>query len=64
MKSGGNTSSSGCAKGFSVLMSGDREKHDAMIIEQAMDLAEKVDLIVLAQASMSRLAGVLQERRR
>ena len=43
-------------------MSGDREKHDAMIIEQAMDLAEKVDLIVLAQASMSRLAGVLQER--
>ena len=43
-------------------MSGDREKHDAMIIEQAMELAEKVDLIVLAQASMSRLAEVLQEK--
>ena len=51
-----------CEGAFSVLMSGDREKHDAMIIEQAMDLAEKVDLIVLAQASMSRLAGVLQEK--
>jgi Asp/Glu/hydantoin racemase len=43
-------------------MSGDREKHDAIIIEQAMDLAETVDVIVLAQASMSRLAGVLQEK--
>ena len=51
-----------CEGAFSVLMSGDREKHDAMILEQAMDLAKKVDLIVLAQASMSRLAGVLQER--
>jgi Asp/Glu/hydantoin racemase len=27
-----------------------------------MDLAETVDVIVLAQASMSRLAGVLQEK--
>ena len=43
-------------------MSGDRDKHDAMIIEQAMDLAKDVDLIVLAQASMSRLAVVLQEK--
>jgi Asp/Glu/hydantoin racemase len=47
---------------FAVLMSGDRDKHDATVIEQAMDLAERVDLIVLAQASMSRLAGVLQEK--
>jgi Asp/Glu/hydantoin racemase len=51
-----------CEGAFSVLMSGDREKHDAIIIEQATDLAEKVDMIVLAQASMSRLAGVLQEK--
>lgn len=51
-----------CEGAFSVLMAGDREKHDAMIIEQAMDLAEKVDMIVLAQASMNRLAGVLQEK--
>ena len=47
---------------FSILMSGDRDKHDALVLEQAKDLAEKVDLIVLAQASMSRLAGLLQEQ--
>ena len=32
-----------------------------MVVEQAVDLAKTVDLIVLAQASMSRLADVLQE---
>ncbi len=51
-----------CEGAFSVLMSGDREKHDAMISEQAIDLAEKVDIIVLAQASMNRLSDVLQEK--
>jgi Asp/Glu/hydantoin racemase len=51
-----------CEGAFPVLMSGDRDKHDAMVIEQAMDLAKSVDMIVLAQASMSRLAGVLQEK--
>ena len=51
-----------CEGAFSVLMSGDRQRHDDMIIEQAADLAEKVDLIVLAQASMSRLAGTLHEK--
>jgi Asp/Glu/hydantoin racemase len=47
---------------FAVLMSGDREQHDAMIVEQAVALADEVDLIVLAQASMNRLAEVLRER--
>ena len=47
---------------FAVLMSGDREAHDALVIEQAIDLARDVDTIVLAQASMSRLAGVLAEK--
>ncbi|OZC80484.1 Asp/Glu/hydantoin racemase [Rhodococcus sp. 06-418-5] len=51
-----------CEGAFAVLMAGDREKHDALIIEQATNLAEKVDLIVLAQASMNRLAEVLQEK--
>jgi len=32
-----------------------------MVIKQAKDLAEDVDMIVLAQASMSRLAEVLEE---
>lgn len=51
-----------CEGAFAVLMAGDRDKHDSMIIEQATDLAENVDLIVLAQASMNRLAPVLQEK--
>ncbi|WP_082557180.1 aspartate/glutamate racemase family protein [Modestobacter sp. Leaf380] len=50
-----------CPGAFDVLMSGDRERHDAMIAEQAVDLAREVDLIVLAQASMSRLAGTLAD---
>jgi hypothetical protein len=41
-------------------MSGDREKHDLLVAEQAVDLAKAVDLIVLAQASMSRLVDGLQ----
>lgn len=51
-----------CAGAFDILMSGDREQHDALVIEQALDLAKDVDLIVLAQASMSRLQPVLAER--
>ncbi len=51
-----------CEGAFDVLMAGDREKHDGMIVEQAIDLAKTVDVIVLAQASMNRLAGVLQEK--
>lgn len=50
-----------CEGAFDVLMAGDRETHDAMISRQALDLAKTVDIIVLAQASMSRLAGILAE---
>jgi Asp/Glu/hydantoin racemase len=46
---------------FDVLMSGDRHKHDQMVTEQAMVLAGEVDLIVLSQASMNRLADSLAE---
>jgi len=46
---------------FDTLMRGDRERHDAMVLEQAAALAAEVDLIVLAQASMSRLVGRIEE---
>jgi Asp/Glu/hydantoin racemase len=49
-----------CEGAFDVLMSGDRDKHDSLVVEQAVDLARTVDLIVLAQASMARLVDVLQ----
>jgi len=46
---------------FDTLMSGDRARHDDMVSREAALLAKDVDLIVLAQASMSRLAGRLQD---
>lgn len=51
-----------CEGAFDVLMSGERERHDQMVLEGALQLAPLVDLIVLAQASMSRLAPMLSER--
>ncbi|MDQ0718366.1 Asp/Glu/hydantoin racemase [Streptomyces luteogriseus] len=50
-----------CEGAFSVLMSGDRDRHDAMALDGARALATEVDAIVLAQASMARLAPVIAE---
>jgi len=41
---------------FDALMHGDSREHDAMVLDAARDLAPKVDLILFAQASMTRLA--------
>ena len=51
-----------CEGAFDILMTGDRARHDVMVTEEAMKLAQRADLIVLAQASMSRMAGPLQEK--
>jgi Asp/Glu/hydantoin racemase len=50
-----------CPGAFDVLMGGDRAAHDDMVAEQAAALAREVDVIVLAQASMRRLVGRLEE---
>lgn len=50
-----------CEGAFNVLMSGERERHDQMVLAGAQELAPQVDLIVLAQASMSRLAPMLTQ---
>ncbi|MDW8804191.1 aspartate/glutamate racemase family protein [Streptomyces scabiei] len=50
-----------CEGAFSVLMSGDRDGHDAMVLDGARALATEVDVIVLAQASMARLAPAIAE---
>ncbi|WP_022886788.1 aspartate/glutamate racemase family protein [Glaciibacter superstes] len=50
------------AGAFDVLMNGDREAHDEMVRQSALELVDRgVDQIVLAQASMARLAGPLGE---
>lgn len=46
---------------FEALMRGEKDKHDAMVIETARQLAPSVDLILFAQASMTRLAPAVQE---
>lgn len=51
-----------CDGAFDVLMAGDRERHDQMVLDGALHLAPEVDLIVLAQASMSRLAPRLSDK--
>lgn len=40
---------------FDVLCTGDREKHDTMVLEGLYNLAKKVDVIAFAQISMSLL---------
>lgn len=50
-----------CEGAFSVLTSGDRDRHDAMVLDGARALANDVDVIVLAQASMAPLAPAIAE---
>lgn len=45
-----------CAGAFEALMGGDAETHDAMVAEALTELSAAVDVIVLAQASMARVA--------
>jgi Asp/Glu/hydantoin racemase len=44
-----------------ILLSGNRERHDQLIIEAARQLAPQVDILLLAQGSMTRLASQLTE---
>ena len=46
---------------FETLMGGEKELHDQMVSESAQELAGEVEIIVLAQASMARLAPRLAE---
>ena len=46
---------------WGILMSGDRARYDSMVADGARTLAPQVEIIVLAQASMSRLAPRLAE---
>lgn len=48
-----------CEGAFDVLMSGDAATHDAMVAKALRELSTKTDVIVLAQASMARVADGL-----
>ena len=48
-----------CEGAFDALMSGDAATHDAMVAAALKDLVTKVDVILLAQASMARVVDHL-----
>ena len=51
-----------CEGAFEALMSGDAQTHDDIVAAAALkELSTKVDVIVLAQASMARVVGTLSE---
>lgn len=50
-----------CEGAFEAVVSGDTEKHDAIVGAGLMELKDDVDVIVLAQASMARVVDQLPE---
>lgn len=50
-----------CEGAFDALMSGDTDKHDQMVAKALIELSSKVDVIVLAQASMARVVDTLPD---
>ncbi|WP_420148716.1 aspartate/glutamate racemase family protein [Spirosoma sp.] len=50
-----------CEGAFDALMSGNAAKHDTMVADALKELSTKVDVILLAQASMARVVDTLDE---
>jgi len=50
-----------CEGAFDALMNGDAARHDAMVAAALRELAARVDVVVLAQASMARVVESLAE---
>lgn len=46
---------------FDKLMAGDQAGHDQLVLDAALSIAPKVDVIALAQASMTRLGSMLSK---
>jgi Asp/Glu/hydantoin racemase len=50
-----------CEGAFDALMNGDTATHDAMVAKALKELVTKVDVVLLAQASMARVVDTLDE---
>ncbi|WP_316810037.1 aspartate/glutamate racemase family protein [Pedobacter heparinus] len=50
-----------CEGAFEALMGGNPEKHDELVAQALLELSAEVDVIVLAQASMSRVVDTLPD---
>lgn len=53
-----------CEGAFEAVISGDTATHDRIVTEAILDLAGRVDVIVLAQASMARVVDTLSANQR
>jgi Asp/Glu/hydantoin racemase len=51
-----------CEAAFEALISGDSQKHDELLLTEIESISKKVDVIVFAQGSMSRLLTEAQKR--
>ncbi len=51
-----------CQEAFKAILQGDTEKHDRIVMEEAVQLAREVDVLVLAQGSMARLRSPLSQQ--
>ncbi len=49
---------------IAALLSGDGATHDRLVKQAALDLARRVDVVILAQASMARVLDVIPEAER
>lgn len=48
-----------CEGAFAAVLSGDTQRHDRMVEQALLELAPEVDVVVLAQASMARVAAAM-----
>lgn len=53
-----------CEGAFDAVKRGDTERHDALVREGLVELMDEVDVVVLAQASMARVADQLSDGER
>ena len=52
-----------CDGAFDAFLSGDMKRHDEIVTAALQGLMKKVDVVVLAQASMARIADALPDKR-
>jgi Asp/Glu/hydantoin racemase len=52
-----------CDNAFDAFLSGDMKRHDEIVADVLQGLMKKVDVVVLAQASMARIADALPDKR-
>jgi len=53
-----------CEGAYAAWLSGHREEHDRIVLEHLLDLIDRVEVVCLAQASMSRIVDSLEDEQK